>query len=88
MFGAWPSESRAALENMSRVTTHVGILVRSATHTDTNHSKMFINSPPLISQVFPSILKKSREIRTLFTFFNLTSINFSKKTLIPYFEQF
>ena len=49
-------------------------------HTGTNHFKMFINSPLLISQVFPLILRKSREIRNLFTFYNVTSINFTKKS--------
>ena len=56
-------------------------------HTDTNNSKVFINPPLLISQVFPQILKKSREIRNLFTFYNVTSINFTKKNpTFPYLE--
>ena len=55
-------------------------------HTDTNHSKMFINSPLLISQVFPAILRKSREIRSLLTFYNVTSINFTKKNHISIFR--
>ena len=34
-------------------------------HSYTTHSKMFINSPFLKAQVFPPILRKSREIRDL-----------------------
>ena len=65
----------------------VGLKVlRNVWHTDTNHSKMFINSPLLISQAFPSILRKYLEIRTLFTFYKVTSIKFTEKNHISKFR--
>mgnify|MGYP003329703240 CR=1 FL=1 len=48
-------------------------------HTDTNQSKMFINSLPLISRVFSPTFRKTREIRNLFTFHNMTTNEFTKK---------
>ena len=43
---------------------------------------MFKNSPLLISPSFAPIFRKSREILNLFTFYNVTTTNFTKKN--PY----
>ena len=42
-------------------------------HSDTNQSKMFKNSFSLISRVFSPTFRKTREIRHLFTFHNMTT---------------
>ena len=47
-------------------------------HSDTNQSKMFTNSLPLISRVFYPTFRKTCEIRHLFTFHNMTTIEFTK----------
>ena len=74
---------------LGKKVTHAVVTVPAVsfhTHTDTDHSIMLTYSPLLILQVNLPILRKFREIRNLFTFYNMTSISFTKKT--SYSEQF
>ena len=65
--------------------------VRQRCHSTSHWYKSFKNVHKLSSFGFTSFLpnlRKYREIRDLFTFYNVTYINFTKKITFPYSDRF